>query len=74
MEATTETLAMISALEPVDSLCVACREHATMRVIVLPPAVVAARASRPVHISAFRTVGKDDDDLESATWEDAAWQ
>ena len=73
MEATTESLATVYALEPVDTLCGACRQHATMRVIVLPPAV-ASRASHPVHASAFRPDPMVDDDLANATWEDAAWQ
>lgn len=74
MEAPTETLARIYSLEPVESLFAAYPEHTTVRVIVLPPAVAAARATRPVHISAFRQEVDADDDLAQATWEDAAWQ
>lgn len=73
MEATVETLAKIYALEPLDRLCDECRDHATMRVIVLPPAVAMARATKPVHASVLNPA-RDDDELANATWEDAAWQ
>lgn len=74
METATDTLARIYALEPVDALCARCREHTSMRIIVLQPAAALARTPRPVHASAFWSVAPDEDDLAYATWEDAEWQ
>lgn len=74
MEATLEHLPRIYALEPVDGLCDACQHNTTMRVIVLPPAVTAARALPPMHRTTFQAAASDEDDLANATWEDAEWQ
>lgn len=74
MEETLEAVPTIYALEPVDGLCARCRDHAKMRVIVLPPAVAQARAQKPVHASAFRRVSEETNEFAHATWEDAEWQ